>query len=60
MIVSEENPARIEEPTPEEETKLEKSQAPTLRDLRAAARDLLIKIATELEQNASNSRTPRQ
>ena len=41
MIANEENPALIQEDTPEEEALLERSSAPTVRGLRAAAKDLL-------------------
>jgi hypothetical protein len=40
MIASEENPTPNHEATPEEEALLERSSAPTVRDLRAAAKDL--------------------
>jgi|RhiMetdeSRZDD1v2_1073273.scaffolds.fasta_scaffold1477239_2 hypothetical protein len=41
MIANDENPAPIPEATPEEEALLERSSAPTVRDLRAAAKNLL-------------------
>jgi len=41
MTVNEETPPLINEVTPEEEELLERSSAPTVRDLRAAAKDLL-------------------
>jgi hypothetical protein len=41
MIVNEENPAPIPEAPPEEKALVERSSAPTVRDLRAAAKDLL-------------------
>lgn len=44
MIANEENPARIDEITPEEEAALERAKAPTVRDLRAAAKDLFTMI----------------
>jgi len=40
MNANEENPARIHEATPGEEALLERSSAPTLRDLRAQAKNL--------------------
>jgi len=45
MIPNKENPGPTHETTQEEEALLERSSAPTLRDLRAWARDLL--TATE-------------
>lgn len=59
-IVNEENSARIEEISPEEGVLLERSNAPPLRDLRAAAKDLLAKITMDRDQNLSNSSSPRQ
>jgi len=40
MTVNEETPPLINEVTPEEEELLERSSAPTVRDLRAAAKGL--------------------
>jgi len=47
MIANEENPAPTRESTPEEEALLERSSAPTLRDLRARAKDLFTFIETD-------------
>jgi hypothetical protein len=47
MIANEENPALIQEGAPEEEALLERSSAPTVLDLRAAAKDLLTIIEAE-------------
>ena len=47
MITNDENPAPIPEATPEEEALLERSSAPTVRDLRTAAKDLLTIIEAE-------------
>jgi hypothetical protein len=47
MIANEENPAPIHEATPEEEALLERSSAPTLRDLRARAKDLFTAIEAD-------------
>lgn len=45
MIASEENSAGITDPMPQDNSLQEKSSAPTVRDLRAAATDLLINLA---------------
>ena len=47
MIANEENPAPTREASPEEEALLERSSAPTLRDLRARAKDLFTFIETD-------------
>jgi hypothetical protein len=44
MIANVENPAPTHEATPEEESLSERSSAPTLRDLRAWAKDLFTSI----------------
>lgn len=54
MTVNEENPAPIHETAPEEDTLFEKSSAPTIRDLRAAAKDLF----TAAEAEAGPDSTP--
>lgn len=56
MITNEKNPTPIHEATPEEESLLERSSAPTLRDLRAAAKDLLTTIEAEAELTSPNDR----
>ena len=60
MIANEENPAPIHEATSEEEALLERSNAPTLHDLRGAAEDLFANIGAEPESTSSNDRPPRQ
>jgi hypothetical protein len=54
MIANEENPALIQEGAPEEEAFLERSSAPTVRDLRAAAKDLLTIIEAEPDSTPPN------
>ncbi len=54
MIANEENPALIQEDTPEEEALLERSSAPTVRDLRATAKDLLTIIEAEPDSTPPN------
>jgi hypothetical protein len=51
MTVNEENPAPIHETAPEEEALFEKSSAPTIRDLRAAAIDLFTAAEAEAGPN---------
>ena len=58
MIANEERPALVSEATPEEEALLERSSAPTLRDLRAVAKDLLANIEAE-KDSASRDDGPR-
>jgi hypothetical protein len=55
MTVNEENPAPIHETAPEEEALFERSSAPTIRDLRAAANDLF----TTTEAEAGPDSTPQ-
>jgi len=54
MIANEENPALIQEDTPEEEALLERSSAPTVRDLRAAAKDLFKTAEAEPDSTPPN------
>ena len=54
MIANEENPALIQEDTPEEEALLERSSAPTVRDLRAAAKDLFKTTEAEPDSTPPN------
>jgi hypothetical protein len=54
MIANEENPALIHEDTPEEGALLERSSAQTVRDLRAAAKDLLTIIEAEPDSTPPN------
>ena len=55
MTVKEENPAPIHETAPEEEALFERSSAPTIRDLRAAAKDM---FTTTEEEEGPNSTPP--
>ncbi len=58
MIANEENPASIPEATPEEEALLERSSAPTVRDLRGAAKDLFTNIGVEPDSTSPNDGPP--
>jgi hypothetical protein len=60
MIANEENPASIPEATPEEETLLERSSAPTVRDLRAAAKDLFKTTGAEPDSTPPNDGLPQK
>lgn len=60
MISNEENLAPIHEAMPEEEALLERSSAPTLRDLRDVAKDLFTTIEAEPDSASPNDRLPRQ
>jgi len=53
MTVNEENPAPIHETAPEEEALFEKSSAPTIRDLRAAAKDLFTTAEAEVRPDST-------
>ena len=61
MIANEENPAPDHEATPEEEALLERSSAPTVRDLRAAAHGLLTTTEAEAEPDSTppNDKLPQ-
>jgi hypothetical protein len=54
MITNDENPAPIPEATPEVEALSERSSAPTVLDLRAAAKDLLTIIEAEPDSTPPN------
>jgi hypothetical protein len=54
MIAHEENSARVGQTKPEEEALLERSGAPTLRDLRAAAKNLFATIILEADSPLSD------
>jgi hypothetical protein len=54
MIAKEENPSPISSVAPEEEALLERSIAPTVRDLRAAAKDLCLPIESERDSTPPN------
>jgi hypothetical protein len=56
MIANEENPAPNHEAAPEEAALLERAMAPTLRDLRAAAKDLCLNIDAEPDLTSPNDR----
>jgi hypothetical protein len=60
MIANEETPAPNHEATPEEEELLERSSAPTVRDLRAAAKDLFMTIEAETDSTSPDDRPPQQ
>jgi hypothetical protein len=60
MIANKENPAQISEAAPEEETLLERSIAPTVRDLSVAAKDLLKTIEAEADSTSPNGRLTEQ
>jgi hypothetical protein len=55
----EENPALVTDAPPEEEL-LKRASAPTVRDLRAWAKDLLKTIETETELTSPNDRLPHR
>jgi len=59
MIANEENPAPIPEAAPEEAL-LERSSAPTVRDLRAAAKDLFKTTEAESDSTPPNDGLPQQ
>ena len=60
MIPNEEKSAQVYETKIEEEGLLERSIAPTLRDLRAAAKDLLIIPLAEPDSTLPNVSSPRR
>jgi hypothetical protein len=60
MIANEKNPSPISEAAPEEEALLKRSIAPTLRDLRAAAKDLFTIIEAEANSTSPNERLTEQ
>lgn len=60
MIANEERSALVSEARPEEEALLEMSSAPTLRDLRAVAKDLLTDIEAETDSTSPDDRTSQQ
>jgi hypothetical protein len=61
MTVNVENTAPIHETAPEEEALFEKSSAPTIRDLRAAAQDLFTTAEAEAETDSTppNDKLPQ-
>jgi hypothetical protein len=60
MIANEETTAPIHEATSEEEGLLERSSAPTLRDLRGIAKDLFTNIEAESDPTSPNDGRPQQ
>ena len=60
MIANEDRAARTGEKTPEEESLLERSTAPTLRDLRAAAKELFAMIAMKPDSALSKQLLPEK
>jgi hypothetical protein len=60
MIANEEKPEPIRVATSEEEALLERSSAPTLRDLRDAAKDLFTNIEAEPDPTSPNDGRPQQ
>jgi hypothetical protein len=59
MTVNKENPAPIHETAPEKEALLERSSAPTVRDLRAAAKDLFTTTEEEPDSAPPNDKFPQ-
>jgi hypothetical protein len=60
MIANKDNPAPIHEATPEEEALLERSSAPTVRDLRAAAKDLFKTTEAKPDSTSPNVGLPQE
>jgi len=60
MIANEERPALVPEATPEVEASLERSSAPTLRDLRVGAKDLFTNIEAETDSTSPDDGPSRQ
>jgi hypothetical protein len=60
MIANEERPALVSETTPEVEALVERSSAPTLRDLRAEAKDLFTNIEAETDSTLPDDRPSQQ
>jgi hypothetical protein len=60
MIANEKTHAPIHEAMSEEEALLERSSAPTLRDLLEAAKDLFTTIEAEPGSTSLNDRLPQQ
>jgi hypothetical protein len=60
MIANEEITEPIHVATSEEEALLERSSAPTLRDLRGGAKDLFTNIEAEPDPSSPNDRRPQQ
>ena len=58
MIANDDNSARIYKITEEEEALLERSSAPTLRDLRAAPKEQFSAIAVEPDLTSSSISGP--
>ena len=60
MIANGENPTPVSKAAPEEEALLERSIAPTVRDLRSAAKDLCLPIEAEPDSTSPNERLTEQ
>jgi hypothetical protein len=60
MIANEENPAPNHEAAPEEEELLERLSAPTVLDLRAAAKDLFKAIEAGPDSTSPDDKLPQQ
>ncbi|HEU0174758.1 MAG TPA: hypothetical protein VFV58_10885 [Blastocatellia bacterium] len=60
MIANEENPAPDQEATPEEEELLKRATAPTVRDLRAAVKDLFKAVDAEPNSTSPDDRLQQQ
>ena len=60
MIANEETHAPIHEASSEEEALLERSSAPTLRDLRGAAEDMSKTMESEPDPTSPNDRLPKR
>jgi hypothetical protein len=60
MMADRENPAPVPEATPEEKALLERSSAPTLRDLRAAAKDSFMNNEAEPATTSPDDRLPNE
>lgn len=60
MTVNEENPAPIHETASEEKALMERSSAPTVRDLREAAKDLFTTTEEESDSTPPNDKLPHQ
>jgi hypothetical protein len=59
MIANEKTPAAIHETQPEEEGLLERASAPTVRDLRAAVKDLFTTTEAEPDSTPPNDKLPQ-
>jgi hypothetical protein len=60
MIAAKENPAPVLETTPEQEALLKRASAPTLRDLRTAAKCLFPNAETETDSPSMDDSLSQQ